>query len=331
MGLRARLAYARPTHCPMIPLVLITGFLGAGKTRLLTTIIPELHARGLRVRVLLNDLENAAIDAARLAELTALVTPLAGECVCCSSLEDLLRALDDVPTEPDTVLLIEANGATETDELLGRLSMEQRLSRFTLPLQVTVVDVKRWQKRWWHNKLEAAQTVTATHVLLNWMHKVNDTRRTQVESSVRSVAPRAAFTSAIALAQQLRELADEVRDTPARRPLLPVAGDAPSAPHGHTHGQSHPFASALLPLPTIVDRAAFGEFVRALPDAVIRAKGFVRFTDRPSELFVWNRVDGRQAVSIDQSWPDAVAKPVALFIGVALPVDALLDQIASLG
>ena len=150
----------------MIPLVLLTGFLGAGKTRFLTTAIPALHAQGLRVRVLLNDFENANIDAARLAELTALVTPLAGECVCCTSLEELLAALESVPPEPDTVLLIEANGATEAGDLLASLTMDRRLAQYTLPLQLTVVDAKRWQKRWFHNKLEASQTRSATHVHL---------------------------------------------------------------------------------------------------------------------------------------------------------------------
>ncbi len=310
----------------MIPLVLITGFLGAGKTRFLTSAIPALHERGLRVRILLNDLENAEIDAARLAELTAIVTPLAGECVCCTSLEDLLRALDAVPNEPDSVVLIEANGATESDELLARLSMDHRLARFTLPLQVTVIDAKRWQKRWWHNKLEVAQTRTATHVLLNWMHVVNDARQRTVRESVGSIATRARITDVSAFASELRALSDSVSDQPTRKRGLPVA----TRSEAHVHAHEHVFASALLPLPSMVDRAHFTAFVRALPEQVIRAKGFVRFTDTPSELFVWNRVDGRKTVSIDQSWPDAVATPVALLIGVELPLTELSAAIAAL-
>lgn len=312
----------------MIPLVLITGFLGAGKTRFLSTLIPALHTQGLRVRVLLNDLENATIDAARLAELTAIVTPLAGECVCCTSLEDLLRAMEAVPSEPNTVLLIEANGATETDELLARLSMDGRLSRYTLPLQVTVIDAKRWQKRWWHNKLEVSQTITATHVLLNWLHLCSEARQRDVRESVRNTAPRATLIDVEAFARELRTLDENVRDQPTRKRGLPQASLDSSPPHTHVH--AHAFASALLPLPHMVDRARFTEFVRALPREVVRAKGFVRFADTPNALFVWNRVDGHKAVSIDQSWPDAVATPVALLIGVDLPLDELSAQIAAL-
>ena len=195
-------------------------------------------------------------------------------------------------------------------------------------LQVTVVDAKRWQKRWWHNKLEVSQTVTATHVLLNWTHAVSDGRRGEVERSIAAIAPRATFISAEGFEQTLRTLADDSRDQPTRRRPLPLSAGAPAAPH--VHHTEHPFASALLPLPPMVDRARFTDFVRALPESVIRAKGFVRLQDRPAELFIWNRVDGRKAVSIDQSWPDAVAAAVAVLIGVDLPLAELHAQIAAL-
>ena len=47
----------------MTPLILIAGFLGAGKTTLLRALLPRLGARGLRPHVILNDYENADVDA----------------------------------------------------------------------------------------------------------------------------------------------------------------------------------------------------------------------------------------------------------------------------
>src|SRR5688572_7345997 len=191
----------------MIPLALVAGFFGAGKTRFLTTVIPELHARGLRTRVLLNDFESAEIDITRLTTLSSLVTPLSGECVCCSSIEELLTALATMPVEPSSVVLIEANGATETEELLARLTSERRLSRYTLPVQVTIVDAKRWQKRWWHKGLEVNQTRTATHVHVNWTHRVRADRLAAVDDGIRSVNPHAVFTSPVGFACDLQRLA----------------------------------------------------------------------------------------------------------------------------
>ncbi len=343
----------------MTPLVLIVGFLGAGKTRFLTELIPLLHGQGLKVRVLLNDFENADIDASRLNELDALVTPLAGECVCCTSLRELMDALHAVPAEPNAVMLIEANGATESDELLGYLTTDRRLAHFTLPLQLTVIDAGRWQKRWWHNTLEAAQVATATHLYLNWTDRLSAARQHTVDARLLEVNARAARTTPQQFATDLRTLADSPASSRDRKHLMlldsaydsSMHDDAAhmSSPRSHTshlhpshidpshahpshvpQSHSHPFATATWPLPERVDRAAFLTFVRDLPPAVVRAKGLVRFADRPNEMFVWNRIGGRKGAQLDRSAAHTSTQPVALFIGVGLPLAALIEGIAAL-
>lgn len=339
----------------MIPLVLLAGFLGAGKTRFLTELLPLLEARGVRVRVVLNDFENASIDAERLSTLNALITPLNGECVCCATLPELMETLQAVPPDPGSVLLIEANGATDAVELLANLTTDRRMAHFTPPLQLTVIDAARWQKRWWHNALERSQTTTATHVFLNWTHKLSDARRTAVEASIRAVAPRSTFTSPTAFSASLAALVEEVRSTPRRRTTLPTTSlsldggaatpgsttsgstttsgsptpRATEACGGHSH-HPHPFASVALALPDNVARAPFLDFVRSLPAQVVRAKGLVRFHNEPDAMFVWNRIPGRSKVELDRIAPDASAKPSALFIGVELPVAELTQRIVQL-
>jgi G3E family GTPase len=316
----------------MMPLTLLVGFLGAGKTRFLTEVIPALHSRGLRPRVILNDFSNAAIDASRLALLDALVTPLNGECVCCGSLRELMDLLQSTTGVPGDVMLIEANGATETDELLGYLTMDSRLAHFTLPLQVTVVDASRWQRRWFNNTLEAEQTRTATHIRLNWTDRLKPARLSAVEASIREINPSATLTSVEQFADVIADIEREARNTPTRPD--PRASSTPHDVTGHTghtrHAHRHPFASATMPLPPHVDRDAFLAFVRSLPPSIVRAKGLVRFTDKPQEMFVWNRIGGRKQLLLDPSSPHATAKPVALFIGADLPLDALEAAVSAL-
>ncbi|MBM4193012.1 MAG: hypothetical protein FJ202_01345 [Gemmatimonadetes bacterium] len=322
----------------MQPLALVAGFFGAGKTRFLTSVIPELQARGLSVRVLLNDFETAEVDTTRLATLSALVTPLSGECVCCSSLEDLLTALAAFPPAENSVTLIEANGATKTEELLGALTTDRRQAHYTLPLQVTIVDAKRWQKRWWHNDLEANQARTATHVHVNWTHRVPGDRLSAVQARVRTVNPNAKFTAAADFADDVLAITNAPGGGDRRVGHADSRAAAPDHTHGHghQHGHSHahthehPFASVVLGLPDMVRRDAFAAFVGALPRAVVRAKGLVRFADRPETMFVWNRVDGRKRMTLDESAPHASAAPMALFIGVGLPVEELRTGVESL-
>lgn len=318
----------------MIPLVLLAGFLGAGKTRLLSELIPQLGARGARVRVILNDFENASIDAARLGALNALVTPLNGECICCGSLRELLQTLYDVPPDAGSVMLIEANGATETDELLGHLTADRRLAHYTLPLQVTVVDAGRWQKRWWHNALERAQVTTATHLVLNWTARVSPVRQSAVTGALKDINARAELVDAETFARWLHELALQVQHDEARggrASIAPQAGSATRLTHTkHVAPHDHPFGSATMPLPVHVDRTRFAEFVQRLPQAVVRAKGLVRFADEPGMMYVWHRVPGRKGVRLDKSLPHADAEPTALFIGVHLPLSELAEQLTAL-
>ncbi len=309
----------------MIPLVVMAGFLGAGKTRFLSELIPQLAERGTRVRIILNDFENASIDAARLGALDALVTPLNGECICCGSLRELLQTLYDVPSDPGSVMLIEANGATETDEVLGHLTTDRRLSHFTLPLQLTVVDAGRWQKRWWHNALERAQVSTATQLYLNWTDRLGDARLQAVRASLAAVNARAPMVDAAGYAQWLSELSASMQERTDRG-----AATVSPSPRTTSRTHTHPFGSASMPLPPVVRRQEFLAFVQQLPEAVVRAKGLVRFAEEPGPMFVWHRVPGRHTVRLDKSWPHADAQPTALFIGVALPVDQLHSGIAAL-
>ena len=253
------------------------------------------------------------------------MTPLNGECVCCGSLRELLDTLQAVPPDPGSVMLIEANGATETDELLGYLTTDTTLTHFTLPLQLTVIDAARWQKRWWNNGLEAAQATTATHVYLNWTDRLSVDRRNAVEHSIRAVNARAEFTTPVTFAATLHHLANAVRDVEQRE----TRGVAAAQRHGKGH--THPFGSMALPLPPLVARAPFLAFVQALPEAVVRAKGLVRFADQPTDMFVWNRVPGRKKVQLDESSPHADAEPTALFIGVGMDLGELESRIAGLG
>ncbi|GAB1344198.1 CobW family GTP-binding protein [Gemmatimonas sp.] len=319
----------------MIPLVLMAGFLGAGKTRLLTQLVPALAALGIRTRIVLNDFQNARVDAARLGALEALVTPLNGECICCGSLRELLQTLYDVPPDPGSVMLIEANGATETDELLAHLTTDGQLRHFTLPLQLTVVDAARWQKRWWHNGLERAQMSTATHVHLNWTERVSTTRLEAVRASLSVENSRAAYVDATAFARALHELscAVAVDVRLGGRSAMGNSGLPPAAtarPRDERAAHTHPFGSATLPLPALVSRHAFEQWVQALPPSVVRAKGLVRFADDPGPMYVWHRVPGRSRVRLDASWPHADAEPTALFIGVAMSLDVIAEGTARL-
>ena len=74
-----------------LPVTVLGGYLGAGKTTVLNHLLR--HAGGRGIAVLVNDFGEIAIDAALIESREGDVLALAGGCVCCSIGGDLVRAL----------------------------------------------------------------------------------------------------------------------------------------------------------------------------------------------------------------------------------------------
>lgn len=277
----------------MTPLVLFSGFLGAGKTTFLEALLPHLGAGGMRPHVILNDYRNAAVDAARLARLSDAVRPISGSCVCCGSREELLEMLEEIPRGAADVLLIEANGTTDTEELVEILTLDRRSEPFTLPVQVAVIDGKRWQKRFWHNGLEASQARTASHGFISRADSVPSERLREVERSLLRVNPRLRRTTPQEFAAALARLAADVAPLPPRDHGRNEGGSAAerAAPAHASHAHHH-FASLEFRLAALVDESALLAALRALPADVVRVKGVCYYNASPDVPRLFQVVGG---------------------------------------
>lgn len=101
-------------------LIVLTGFLGSGKTTAMLALARELHAGGAKVALLVNEIGEIGIDGALLRRLGANVWELAGGCVCCTLTAELTETLDEIRRSfaPDFMLL-EPSGASQP-ETIGR-------------------------------------------------------------------------------------------------------------------------------------------------------------------------------------------------------------------
>lgn len=120
-----------------LPLSVIGGYLGAGKTTLINRLLSEDH--GLRILVLVNDFGAINIDAALLISADEDTIELANGCVCCTMGADLFMAVGDVLNRhprPDH-LLIEASGIADPARIAQVARAEPDLAYAGI---VTVVD-----------------------------------------------------------------------------------------------------------------------------------------------------------------------------------------------
>ena len=322
----------------MIPLVLFAGFPGAGKTRLIADLARQLAAKDLRVRILLHQINEPLVDAARLADLDAHITVVGGAGggrlgggggASSPSLSELLNALALVPDEPGSVLHVEVSGTIATDALLAHIMADQRLAHLSLPLQVTVVDTARWQMRGRDNEIELSQASTATHLHLNRIDEVDRGRVDQVTRDLRQANPQGELVDPARLSAQLHAMATASGSASERE--MPVL--RASARSSMAHSLQFPFESLVFGLPDMVNREAFESFFSNLPESVVRAKGFVRFEDSPKTLFVWDASAGRSNLNVaamPETRFDPQPRPSVVFVGKGLAVGELAESLAAL-
>lgn len=95
----------------LVPVTVIGGYLGAGKTTMINRLLTGDH--GLKLAVLVNDFGSVNVDAELIASHDGTTMRLENGCVCCTIADAMGDALDAVlPIKPDHIL-IEASGVAD--------------------------------------------------------------------------------------------------------------------------------------------------------------------------------------------------------------------------
>lgn len=315
-----------------IPLVLIAGFLGAGKTTFLSQLTAELEKRGTPFSIVVNDFVDAEVDAVRLRTPGVEVQALSGSCVCCSSLNEFLQVLGDIEVPPGGVLLVEANGASDLISLITALAARGETQRFTSPLQVTMLDASRWQKREDHNELEREQMQTATHWMLTHLDHAEETRIGELRAWAIDQSPRALETDAEKLADTLKFLCLSSRFrrvAPDPKSMLEDRWQA-TADHHHHHENERAFTAMKVDIPFVVKRRDLEETLRELPEEVIRVKGLCRLAELPTIPMSFQHVRPQAETWFLPMLGNLGVIPTGVIIGVGLPVQDISRRFADL-
>ena len=231
-----------------LPLTVIGGYLGAGKTTLINALLTSAHGR--RLMVMVNDFGAVNIDAALLASASADTLELTNGCVCCTMGADLFMAVGDVldrPKRPDH-LIIEASGIADPARIAAVAQTEPDLSYAGI---VTVVDA------------------------LNFANLADDLQIGRQITGQVAVADLILVTKgpAGALSDRLAGLSNApVVTTPdALQPLIwEISGSAPDASTGHAH-----FVKWSWEGDRAMDRDSLTAKLTARPAGLYRIKGFV--------------------------------------------------------
>jgi G3E family GTPase len=123
-----------------VPILLVTGFLGAGKTTVVNHLLA--NADGRRIAAVVNDFGAINIDAELIAGASDGVVSLSNGCICCSLEGDLLRTLSTLlrrDPKPEYII-IETSGVADPSDIVRNLMDPVILCEAPLEIVLCVMD-----------------------------------------------------------------------------------------------------------------------------------------------------------------------------------------------
>ncbi|GAA4786183.1 GTP-binding protein [Actinomycetospora chlora] len=255
-----------------VPVVLVAGRLGAGKSTLVNHLLRR--ADGVRIGVVVNDFGAIGIDAMLVAGQASAVTSLADGCLCCTTDANGLAGLLADLTAPSArldLVVVEASGLAEPSELvrllLDAIAGEARHAAYGG--LVVVVDAVEGEP----DGPDGGVVRLADLVVLNQVDRVDDPG--PLLEALRSIAPGPVLPVVRGAVDPALLVDPPARRSPPRSGQLSfdalLREDAP-AEHAHTAWES-----VAVERDAPLDPGRFAAFLEAGPAGVFRAKGVVRF------------------------------------------------------
>lgn len=254
-----------------LPLTVVTGYLGAGKTTLVNHMLR--HADGRRIMVLVNDFGDIAIDADLIESQDGDTLTLANGCICCSMGGDLFYALSDAldrQPRPDH-LLIEASGVADPKRISETARAEPDLR---LDGTIALVDAVGFEGLVADAQIgsSVARQVAAADLVVVSKGDLQETEQlSRLKKKITTLAPTARQLEASFGQVPLEVLLGSMTSSEA-------SGDAHTCSnHDHTDDHEELYLRWSMMRDVRYNKMELRSLLEALPAGLLRLKGFVQF------------------------------------------------------
>ncbi|WP_300668020.1 GTP-binding protein [Desulfoluna sp.] len=271
-------------------LIVLTGFLGSGKTTFINNFVEYHTSRNNFVAVVQNEIGETGLDG-KLLEGNCNVVEIDEGCVCCTLAGQLSTGITELLGQftPESIIL-ETTGLANTFNLLDEIDELKELVRFDSV--TTIVDCANALTTLETFDVARDQVRAADIVILNKTDLTGPEQTGAVEAKVRRLNAKTLILGTTHGNISPGLLYDDA--VGCNDAAGPDASN-PAPTHGHhvCHGEEG-IGTLKIPLDHPLERKAFLTAIKELPPDILRVKGIVRFTDAEAVevcQYVGGRID----------------------------------------
>ncbi|MBT1515886.1 cobalamin biosynthesis protein CobW [Bradyrhizobium sp. SRL28] len=322
-----------------VPVTIVTGFLGSGKTTLIQHLIT--NANGKKLAVLVNEFGSEGVDGEILKSCADASCPaeniieLANGCICCTVADDFIPAMEQLLSrrvKPDHIL-IETSGLALPKPLLKAFDWPEIRSRITVDGVVALADAEAVAAGRFAPDLAAVEAQRAADENLDHETPLSEVFEDQIACADIVLLTKADLAGADGLEAAKAAIATEM---PRRVLMLPVIDGAvdtrlilgletaaeddlaarPSHHDGEEKHEHDDFASIVVELPEVANIDALVASIQRLAreQNVLRAKGYIAVAGKPMRLLLQS-VGERVRHQFDMPWGTRPRQSKLVLIG----------------
>jgi cobalamin biosynthesis protein CobW len=328
-----------------VPVTVVTGFLGSGKTTLIQHLIA--NANGKKLAVLVNEFGSEGVDGDILKSCADANCPaeniveLANGCICCTVADDFIPAIEQLLSrrvKPDHIL-IETSGLALPKPLLKAFDWPEIRSRITVDGVIALADAEAVAAGRFAPDLAAVEAQRAADKNIDHETPLSEVFEDQIACADIILLTKADLAGAAGLEVAKAAISAEMS---RRVPMLAIVDGAvdsriilglgaaaeddlaarPSHHDGEDDHEHDDFASVVIDLPEVADIDALVATIQRLAreHKVLRAKGYIAVAGKPMRLLL-QAVGERVRHQYDTPWGTRPRRSKLVLIGERGDID----------